>query len=89
MRWVHRFGLIPFKFHREYPMMDQYFSKTATSHRVSLSVSLSFLTTGVDACYQPILSLNLIRKLGELTFLTCIFIQNNVISICPLESSAM
>src|SRR6185312_10054450 len=47
MRWVHRLGLIPFKSWREYPMTDRYFSKTATSCRVSLSVSLSLMTTGV------------------------------------------
>jgi hypothetical protein len=43
----------------------------------------------IDAHYGPILTVNLIRKLGELTFLTCIFIQNNVISTCPLEKSVM
>ena len=47
MRWVHRLGLIPFKSCREYPMTDRYFSRTATSRRVSLSVSLSLMTTGV------------------------------------------
>jgi hypothetical protein len=40
-------GLIPFKSCREYPMTDWNFSKTAMSHRVSLSVSLSLMTTSM------------------------------------------
>ena len=47
MRWVHKLGLIPFKSCREYPMTDWYFSKAAISYRVSLSVTLSLMTTGV------------------------------------------
>jgi hypothetical protein len=31
----------------------------------------------------------LIKKLGELTFLAHIFIQNNIDSTCPLENSAI
>jgi hypothetical protein len=43
----------------------------------------------VDARYAPISTINLTRKLEELTFLAGIFIQNNVNSICPLENIAM
>jgi hypothetical protein len=41
------------------------------------------------ARYRPISIVNLIRKLREVTFLTCIFIWNNIISTCPLEISAI
>jgi hypothetical protein len=43
----------------------------------------------VHAHYGTISTINLIRKLGELTFLTRIFIRNNVISTYPLEILAM
>jgi hypothetical protein len=42
----------------------------------------------VDARYGPILTINLIWKSWELTFLACIFIQNNINSTCPLENIA-
>ena len=47
MRWVHKLGLTPFKSWREYLMTDQYFSRTAMSCQVSLSVSLSLMKTGL------------------------------------------
>jgi hypothetical protein len=43
----------------------------------------------VDARYGPFSTINLIRKLGELTFLAHIFFQNNINSTCPMENSAM
>jgi hypothetical protein len=43
----------------------------------------------VDACYGSILTVNFIRELGELVFLACIFIYNNIISTCLLENNAM
>jgi hypothetical protein len=39
----------------------------------------------VDAHYGPISTVNLTKKLGELTFLAGIFIQSNVDSTRPLE----
>jgi hypothetical protein len=43
----------------------------------------------IEARYGPILTVNLIRKLGELTFLAGIFIHNNINSTYPLKNIAM
>jgi hypothetical protein len=43
----------------------------------------------VDAHYGPFLTINLIRKLGELTLPAGIFIQIMSNSTCPLENIAM
>jgi hypothetical protein len=42
-----------------------------------------------DARYGSISTVNLIKKLGELTCHAHIFIQNNAKPICPLENIAM
>jgi hypothetical protein len=61
----------------------------ASSIAVTTFRATSSIGGGVDARYEPIFIVNLTRKLGELTFLAGIFIQNNVNSTCPLENIAM
>jgi hypothetical protein len=43
----------------------------------------------VNARYGPFSTINLIRKIGELAFSACIFIQNNINSTYHLKNIAM
>jgi hypothetical protein len=69
--------------------MSKNHSRTLQWCRKKLGRTRCRLEDPIDGRYGPILTVNLIKKLGELIFVACIFIQNNANSTCPLENSVM